>query len=424
VGLRKHYISVAGLLMGMLAAAAPRPAGAGLGSSVRALGMGGAYTALARGIDAPQWNPANLALTAPGRVSVGLLAGAATVDNNSFSLGLYNRLTGADLNDQDKLDILAAIPPEGMAATADATASALGLQLSHFAFTVSGRAAARSNVPHDAFTLLLFGNAAADSVTLDDAAVEAYALASVALSGATTVLGSAERGLHVGLSLRYLHGIAYGRLTQAAGALLTRPTGVFGQAVAEAITTGSGDGVGVDLGLAATAGRWTGGLMVENAFAQIAFNRDVERRTWTVALDTVTVSTLQNQGNLDHLVTHGESVREAGPVVVTLPRVVSLGLGRTGRLASVAVDLSQGFAERAGSDTATRLSAGLELFPARVVSLRAGAAAGGASGWSASAGLGLRLLAVRIDLAAATHGALVPGSPRGVSAAVGLGLGF
>lgn len=421
----RHATFRAAALAAICAQLVGTEAWAGSGASVRAVGMGGAFTALARGLDAPQWNPANLALATHPRVTVGLLASAASLDNNSIGLRLYNRTSGAVLTEQDKADILASIPADGLAATADASTSVLGLHVSHIAVTFAGRAAARTNLPHDAFTLLLSGNGVADSVAFEDAAGEAYAVASAGISGATTLWGTPQRGLHVGLSLRYLQGIAYGRIDRVAGALVTRPDGVRGEGLLEVVTAGPGSGVGADVGIAATwGGGWTAGFALENAFAQVAFERDLDRRIYTVALDTLTLDALDEQDDLDSYLQDGETSVDPAPFTVTLPRVLSLGLGREGRSFSFGLEARQGFQERAGSSTTPLMAAGVEARWLRWLPLRLGAAVGGASGQSGAAGFGLELLHMRWDFAAATHGGFWPSDPRGVTAAVGLALTF
>ena len=417
----------AGLVMAalLLALVPPRWGRAGSGASVRAVGMGGAFTALARGLDAPQWNPANLALSTSPRISVGLLATSATFDNNSIGLSLYNRTSGTVLSEQDKADLLAAIPQDGLAATADASTSVLGLHVSHLALTFSGRAAARTNLPHDVFTLLLSGNGAADSVAFGDAAGEAYAVASAGLSGATTISGTAQRGIHVGVSIRYLQGIAYGRISRVEGALVTRADGIRGEGLVEVVTAGMGSGVGTDVGVAATFGEgWTAGVALENAFAQVAFERNLDRRVYTVTLDTLTLETLEDESDLDSYLQDGEAAVDPAPFTVTLPRVFSVGVGREGRHLSVALEAKQGFSNRAGSDTATRVAAGAELRLLHWLPLRAGAAIGGSAGHTGAMGFGLEVLHMRWDFAAATHGSFWPSNPRGASAAVGLSLTF
>ena len=57
------------------------------------LGLGGAYTALARGTESIYWNPANLAYydSLDNKKKIKLYSFFAGVGNNSFSIDLYNK---------------------------------------------------------------------------------------------------------------------------------------------------------------------------------------------------------------------------------------------------------------------------------------------------------------------------------------------
>ncbi len=79
--------------------------------SIRAWGMGGALTASSRGLDAVEFNPANLALTQG--TNVGLAGVALDVNNNALSLDRYNEITGSYLNESDKEQLLDDIPDSG-----------------------------------------------------------------------------------------------------------------------------------------------------------------------------------------------------------------------------------------------------------------------------------------------------------------------
>ena len=56
------------------------------GSSTRALGMGNAYSALARGYEAIAWNPAMLASTHGYGVTIGLPQASGELGNNAYSI--------------------------------------------------------------------------------------------------------------------------------------------------------------------------------------------------------------------------------------------------------------------------------------------------------------------------------------------------
>ena len=148
----------------------------------RAMGLGLAYTALARGPEAPFWNPANLALSGR-KFQWNLIGGGVTLiaENNSFSVTTYNdNFTDANTNispngtkyyisPSDKDGILADIPGEGMKMNFDLTPlGALGVPLNGgVAFPIGDIRSAISigvdigfegEIPKDIFELFLFGN--------------------------------------------------------------------------------------------------------------------------------------------------------------------------------------------------------------------------------------------------------------------------
>ena len=83
-------------------------------SNARSVGMGGASIGLARGVDAPIWNPANLGLPDNGRLSVNLVNMGVGIYNNSFTLQQYNTYNGAHWDENDIENILNSIPADGM----------------------------------------------------------------------------------------------------------------------------------------------------------------------------------------------------------------------------------------------------------------------------------------------------------------------
>ncbi|MGH7597581.1 MAG: hypothetical protein ACREOI_14600, partial [bacterium] len=82
-------------------------------SNARSFGLGGAYTALASGVDAARWNPANLGLHQAPNFSIHFASFGAGVYNNAFSKGDYDLYNGAYLNAGRKTEILSRLPADG-----------------------------------------------------------------------------------------------------------------------------------------------------------------------------------------------------------------------------------------------------------------------------------------------------------------------
>ena len=84
----------------------------------RAMALGGAYTAMARGPGAVAWNPANLGLRSSPRFKWQLLGAGLTLamENNAFSVQTYNDnfTSGEFLDPADKADLLDDVPATGL----------------------------------------------------------------------------------------------------------------------------------------------------------------------------------------------------------------------------------------------------------------------------------------------------------------------
>ncbi len=165
-------------------------------------------------------------------------------------------------------------------------------------------------------------------------------------------------------------------------------------------------------------------MVLHNAFAQVYFDQDVEHRRFSASLDTLDVATLQEIQDGSELYSSADSVSAGRPFTVDLPRQLDLGVSRVGDQSVISLEWQQGFARRAGTTITPRVAVGAEWSGWAFLPLRAGFSVGGLSGRSASVGLGLRLAAFRLDLAAATIGRWWPGDPRGIGLAVGSGLAF
>lgn len=391
----------------------------------RSAGMAGTVTALTEGVEGARANPANLGLRTNPDLEIELFAGQVWLGNNGIDLDLYNRTTGRHLSEDDKRDLLRAIPAAGWATEFAAGASALGLQVGRTAVTFTATAHGYSTLPHDVFELLLMGNAIADSLDFADADGEAYSVAAARISGAVTPLHHRWGALHFGIGIAYLQGVGYARVDEVRGNLVTRSTGLTGEAHAQLTTATLGKGFGLDVGFATEFGRhWRASGALLNAVAQVHYDRDVEVRTFVATLDTLDVATLEEVDDTDELYWSENGVIEAAPFTVQLPRSLHFGIARVGASARWGIEYVQGLENRAGTTTRPRASLGLEWKPFGWLPLRTGLGAGGRTERWASAGLGLHLPGVHLDFAATSIGAWWPGSPKGVAFAAGMGLRF
>jgi hypothetical protein len=392
------------------------PAAAG---EARALAMGGAQTAVARGLDAAAWNPASLAFSPGG--GVGLAGVTLDVSNNSFSLARYNEVSGAHLSEADKERILADIPDEGFQLESFARGGALGVHLGSLAITTQAVAAGRGNLDRDFFDLVLFGNELGQTVDFSDTWGDGYAVGKVSASWGVPVYAGAIGRIAVGATASYLQGIYELHVDEARGAITTGMTEIAGEAFVAATTANRGRGLGVDLGATWQApGGWTLGLAVDNAIGSIDWSGDVERHEFRVTADDLNVL----NDDLDSAVADTDTSYAVDGYQTTLPRRVRLGVARDTGTWLVAADWVQGFGDGAGASASPQLNAGLEWRALGFLAPRAGMRLGGAGGFGLAGGMGLSLGWWQLDLAVSHRGGFSSGDTRGIGLGVSTQLVF
>ena len=387
--------------------------------AVRAWGMGGASTASSRGLEAVEYNPANLAFSEG--TSIGLAAVAVDVHNNALSLDRYNEITGSYLDQADKAALLADVPENGLRLDAEAHASALGFQTGHFAFSINAIGAGQGNLDKDYFDLVLFGNQLDETVDFSNTWGEGYAVGSATLSmGQILAEGDGGR-LSVGLNARYLQGLYEVHVEEAHGSLSTSMTEISGDAFVSTISSDGGQGYGMDLGLALqTENDWSFGLVMDNLYTRITWESNVEAREYRVTAADINVL----NEDLERAVSDRDSTYAASAYETSLPRRLRLGAAHRFGQAALAADYIQGFEDRGATSKSPQFNAGVEFWPTGNVQPRLGASVGGSIGSGVSAGLGLRIGPWRVDLAAVSRGGLNPNNTKGVGFAAGSCLVF
>jgi len=129
-------------------------AGTAFAQSGTSLGLGTAYSSLARGTEAIFWNPANLAFREEGtpNFTCTLFSLSMNLANNAFNMDDYeNYFTDETkyLNDADKQDIIGKIPDDGWEFDMRVNLSALAFTYRNFGFSVSSDAFVELTAPKD-----------------------------------------------------------------------------------------------------------------------------------------------------------------------------------------------------------------------------------------------------------------------------------
>jgi hypothetical protein len=411
--------TVAALMALLILALILMPGTAAAQGAVRAWGMGGANTAASRGLGSVEYNPANLAFSSG--THIGLASASLNVQNNALSLDRYNEITGSHLDQTAKTALLADIPQDGFRLDADMRASALGVQTGNFAVSFNAFGAGQGNLDKDYFDLVLFGNQLGQTVDFSNTWGEGYAVGSATFSIGHVVSEGEKGQLSVGVNARYLQGIYEMHVEDAHGSLSTSMTEISGEAFVSTLSSDSGQGMGVDLGLGLqTPGGWTFGLVMDNLYTKLTWSGNVEANEFRVTAADINVF----NENIDSAVADTDTTFAGDPYETNLPRRVRLGASRVSGPAAWAVDYVQGFEDRGNASKSPQFNAGVEFWPTGHVQPRLGGTLGGAIGSGVSAGLGLRLGPWHLDLAAVSRGDINPNQTKGVGFAAGSSLMF
>ena len=131
------------------------------GFNAAGVGMGNAYGAMARGVDAFSWNPANLALNYENRLEINLIGFNFNAANSSLSIDkryLTESGHGGHWEPHEIDELLELIPDAGLDVTGEAQANVMGLLFGRFGLSVQGIAQTIGVIPKSIIELYLKGN--------------------------------------------------------------------------------------------------------------------------------------------------------------------------------------------------------------------------------------------------------------------------
>jgi len=394
-------------------------------SNPRAIAMGGAYTALSEGLEASAYNPANLGLSINRSFTLDLFSVGVNMKNNSFSLDDYNTYTGQFLNDADKEAILAKIPAEGLKVNFLTEVAGLNFSIWRLAFNFRGLGASKFNIDKDPFELILYGNAVKSEVSFDDTRGEAYAIADGAISYGHPLLKWQSGEIAVGATFHYLYGIAHEKITYAQGNVSTTPDGFEGSGKIVIRSGLGGSGTAFDLGGSIIfENHWRFSACWQNVYSKINWNKDPEEIVFTFDMDPINFDNIEENSDTDSLIQSSDTTYSIDGFSSTLPSVIKLGLARSYKKLTWAVDWEQGVSSGASQAITPRISAGLEYRPINVFPLRIGTSFGGDRGAIYSTGFGIYAGPVHFDLAIANNGSFKPSNTKGAVFAISMGLRF
>lgn len=352
-------------------------------ASAADLGLGGNYTALARGFGAIGANPAGLGMPDNPRFTLSLLPVLVQTGMDPVSLSDFNdfedRVVPADVKER----WLELVEDEGSeAGVAGAEVTFLAATLGQVGFQVTTEAFGRLSLSPDAMELVLFGNAGRTGepadLTLQGSSADGFAVTTAGLGFGMPLGDQSARTLAVGATLKYSvgHGIGLARDNGSASRgdpleidlrfplLHTRDEGR---------EFDNGNGFGLDVGGMWQRERLTLGLVVKNVFN--TFEWDLEDMVFRPG--TALFNDAETASDFD-----ARPGAEAPPVLLdaleeqTFDPVVSAGLAyEAGRRTTVTMDVRNRFGEGLRSGPDFHAGVGLEYVPVgSSLLLRAGGA--------------------------------------------------
>jgi hypothetical protein len=408
----------------------------GQGFDASSLAMGQAYGAVARGVDATYWNPANLALPRANTLEINFFALNTDVTNNSMSLNKYKRYFTDEghhgaWTQQDIQDILKLIPENGVTFHGNINANALGIVYDKFGLTVQAVGQSSSRLPKDLFELPLRGNQGINKeFNFDELSGTAYSAIKTTFSGAYPIPWSRYFDtFSVGANISYIMGMSSAEITNATGAFLTTDEAYVSYIDIEGHYTNPdsaqgirGHGISLDLGAAGVIDKdWTVSLSLKNLIGSISWGNGAEKFIYRAIVDSIEFDEVGDSTITDEKIVMEDTSYSIDRFSSSLPTVIHLGVAwqmRPNLLLSM--DLEQAFSERYGYSRMGLLAIGAEYRPLRALPLRGGMSFGGRWGFAMGLGFGLHLKFLQFDLGTSLHRIPWPSASKGVALATNL----
>lgn len=406
----------------------------GQGFDASSMAMGQAYGAVARGVDATYWNPANLALPRTNTVEINFLALNTDITNNSMSLSKYKRYFTEEghkgtWSKQDIEDILNFIPENGVTLHANLNTNILGFVIDKYGLTVQGIGQSSLRMPKALFELPLTGNQGINKeFNFDDLDGSAYSAIKTTFSAAYPVSWPRYFDTFaVGANISYLMGIAGAEITKANGSFLTSDEAYVSYVDIEGNYTNpdstdafiNGSGFSVDLGAAGIINKtWTVSLSLKNIIGSMSWNNGVEKFAYRAIIDSITLDDIGDSSIVDEKIVTEDTSYSVNGYSSSLPTVLHLGVAwqmRPNLLLSM--DLEQAFSERYGYSKQGLLAIGAEYRPWNILPLRGGMSFGGRWGYALGLGFGLHAGFFQFDLGTSLHRIPWPTASYGIALA-------
>ncbi len=444
--MKRIPLALAGLLVpALLSAQLPDP-------STRALGMGDAYTSLARGYEAVAWNPAMLAATGRPSFTIGLPHVNVEFGSNAFGLSDVRKYANTYLTTADKQTLLDKITGSTLDIRSFIGAQPFGLSVGPFALMVGTSGEVAGGISKQTAQVALFGNIPQQGglASFSAAGSSGRAWAATTAAGSFALPFRLPVGrLSVGVTYKYVIGNFLGTAADIGSQFSTTPFTATeaGQALytnyakscgtIKPLGTGecggqAGKGYGVDLGgalemthgltLSAVIVNALGGMTWDES--RLAYDRSIRSDSQTVSGSVITTeNSVVSLSSASAISADPQASQLRSDLLASadFAKLVRVGAALHRGLLTLAAQGQLRLKEGLDTQPSQMLAVGAEYRLLGLIPLRAGAWSDFAGATALSAGIGLQVVGINLDVSAAN----IMGSTRpGVRLGVGLGLIF
>lgn len=399
----------------------------------RGLGMGWAYTALARGSHAPLWNPANLGLPDNPSFTMTFISVGAGVWNNSFTKSMYDQylVNGPKDADGDIIwsqrdieDIINSIPDDGLRMHVGTTVRAFSFSSGRFAISGGADVVSLVRLDKSFIQLPLEGNELNKVYNLNNTDGSGLGIGMMSLSLGQPMEVSFADHFAWGATVHFLYGGVYGKTERADGSFTTKEYGFDVDVNYDVLYSFKGKvGFGLDIGAAAQIGKkWTLSCALANVLGSVPWS-EAESEVGYFRGDTLSVLDIAEEDDEEDLLEDSTWTRKNLPgFSARLPVILRCGVAYKEGPVLMTADYVQGFQDGPFISTKPRFSIGTEWRGVSWLPLRMGFVMGGRIGLGSSFGIGIRPGGFVLDIGVMNRGFISSGNSKGFIVAVELGM--
>ncbi|MBN1780948.1 hypothetical protein JW948_07490 [bacterium] len=389
----------------------------------RALGMGSAYTALARGVHAADWNPANLGLPDNPKFSMSFIAAGAQIGNNSFTQGMYNKYVGKALSRSDVADIMSSIPDGGLRFGARGAVRALSFSVNRFAVTIGGDFGGYANIEKTIFEFIFEGNELYRDYNMDDIDGGGEGVGLLGFSYGDQIEADWAEILTVGGRLNFLYGFGYAKIEKSQFDVRFDDFGFNIHGDYEARTASGNMGWSLDAGSCARINdKLTVGVTLSNLLGNLSWDKDIKQVMGYIDADSVDALDFEEKEGEEDLVADSSWSEDGSRFSTRLPVQLRMGAMYEEGDFIMTADYAQGFGTSAWMNAVPQFSFGTEWRRVKWLPLRMGVLLGGRFGFGTSFGFGLRPGGFIWDVAVMNRGFVTGNSSKGLIVATEIGM--